>query len=372
MKMLYFRDIQKHKIRNTSGDEVEIDCFSLTPVERLFISAYLTKISTDTDKTLAQIIFCTNSHEITLGQYEDFDKYITKVLKDHVDLLHWIKDNFAINKEETGPRRFSIYADVIDNADFFLTRCGSDGKKGTGINQIAFKAFCLAAAASSTKKIAKLREICLYHYLIDDLSKLDKKIKNRRCQIINLTSKWAEKAKIRGHYDKDYYIIDGVDNTPENDDDKETEIINKIKEKAIEEAQESRTESEDSILELDEYHDYQKDFQRFKDKYGADKIVKILTGIDNKIFSFTRETQKIADRLGIKHEAVMKYYETQYVDDKDGGFAMKKALHDEFKKLRAKVDCLTFDTSWMPKNNLEYGKLFKAYAYSSFPRLMAF
>ena len=110
MGILYFRDTQTHDISTPTGKTETVNFNELSLIERLFVSAYLTKLATNTPKTLAQIIFDSNYiNTYAYTHMQDFDKHITDVLKKRVNVLHWIKDTYVKTDKD-----FPIYAINID------------------------------------------------------------------------------------------------------------------------------------------------------------------------------------------------------------------------------------------------------------------
>lgn len=219
MKLLYFRDTRTISIKSTKGEDIEINLNSLTLLERLFISAYLTKIDTNSKKTLAQIIFAYSSFEVfTRKNFVDYDKVVTDTLEKHVELLHWIKENHHVFKKKNGELGFSTYAIFIDTEDIFAER---NGRTGMSFSPIAWKAFVLAAAKSKYKTNMNLRKACIYNWIdasvnVEDMDE-DKltAYKRNTSQTKNTISKWLDKVKIEGEFVKAYYVVGGRDNSIE-------------------------------------------------------------------------------------------------------------------------------------------------------------
>ncbi len=126
MKMLYFRHVDKIVFKDANGLDTEFDTNTLTLKDRLIISAYLTKISFNSKKSLAEIVFDYSKDEIfSPANFRNFNELVSAVVdKRHIGLINWIDANFSIDRNVSGPRRFSIYADEIEASDIYKKKNG--------------------------------------------------------------------------------------------------------------------------------------------------------------------------------------------------------------------------------------------------------
>lgn len=203
MKLLYFRDIRKTTITNVYGEDEEIDFKELTLLDRLFISAYLTKKDTGTKKTLAEIIFDYDEYDTyTRGNFIDYDNMITLALEKWSNILHWI-DVTHKKMIKNGQFIGTIKCVAIDTKDIFAVK---NGRTGMALSPIAWKAYALAASKSKKKDIPYLRVLNIYNWLdasvhIEDMD-VKKLIQYKRnaSQTRSTIYKWVEAVQMKGAF----------------------------------------------------------------------------------------------------------------------------------------------------------------------------
>lgn len=203
MKLLYFRDIRKLTIMNADGEEEEIDFKDLTLLDRLFVSAYLTKKDTGTKKTLAEIIFNYDEYDTyTRGNFVDYDCMISSSLDKWPNILHWIDTTYKKYVKYNTFQTTMKYV-VIDTKDIFALK---NGRTGMSLSPIAWKAYALAASISQRKDIPYLRVLNIYNWLdasvhIEDMDvKQLMQYKRNASQTRITISKWIEAVGLKGAF----------------------------------------------------------------------------------------------------------------------------------------------------------------------------
>ena len=115
----------------------------------------------------------------------------------------WIADN-VFKMSEKNPTFYAIKAYRINSELLFTTRLGSSG---TSLDNLAWRAFVLAAAGSKNKKYDKLREIHLYNWIdasafdIDSLtSEQLEKFHSCKYKYKKAATKWLKSAGVEGEF----------------------------------------------------------------------------------------------------------------------------------------------------------------------------
>ena len=375
---------------------------NINPIERLLLSCTLTKFIDRDERDSVEILFSLTKtfNNDAYRKWKCYEEYVKADDNIKQSSRSFLFDNVLNAAKEN--------IDSLHYVKLDISKLNADGR--SSLTSLAFKAFVVGASMHTCKE----ENVNWFDIPIFYWSKASSYSVNRICSEIE---KWLEDVKIYCRLERktvihifnkkkqssmhgDKYFIDFNSNTPSNIEtsmekktkkkieetpeeaeirtsieayndiygeekttSKEEEMINKIKETAIEEASKS-TPVEMTEEEIDQDAEYQK----YENKYGVNTMAKFCRKF-NEIFDFNAATKKIAEQYETTREVVMKFLETGYVDDKHGGIAMKKALKEEMRALKNKVECLTFDESWM-NGKTAVGKIFKAWAYHCYPRLM--
>ena len=207
MKMYYFREF-KQIIPPGETEPVKLSEISL--LERLAFSAYITALKQRHDSIdFIKIIFGNRASRKNL---EDTVKMLGHILKDRVNVCHWIKQNY--DKREN--KNLVIHTIEINTDDIFTTRLGRSQKS---IDNIAFRAFVLASAKSRCKDVNPLFDtIQIYNWVdssVIDFYDADERLKNNVIyhapRIRELIQKWIDSVGIEAHFkDKMTLVIDGM------------------------------------------------------------------------------------------------------------------------------------------------------------------
>lgn len=407
-KLYYFKDFSKRKFTSTSGKDINYDCAKLSLVERLVISAYITLLkngidasslkSTERQQTLARMIYDYDGYQ-TVKNFNDFDEAVTNIFIEHVELLHYIKDN--ISSVKSGKKDRLMYVIQIDTEEIFLVK-----STGKSICPIAWKAAALAASNSSYDN-KEFRRLHYMHWSIDKLeNETPSHVKNIRLNkghIIERISNWADAVKefrknaySIGRFEGDYFIVEKIkEETPSTEEiepKKEEKPKRKKKEVKIEEKTEVETE-ETKKLNYDFKYDDNDDFALYdgmdwlnyfnarmeekKDLHTAPKrkqIIEALLKVVQKEFDVNKKIEKIADDLGIKKALIDKALNGEYFDDKDGGFVKKQEIIAKLKKIKDDVLETYKEEELQVYNGHElypyYGRMLMGYMAKSHPRIM--
>ena len=241
--MIYFRHVDIITYKDANGKDILFDTSRLSLKDRLIISAFATKISLGTKKTLAEIIFDYDKDRVfTPANFKAFDELITDIIKKkYIGLINWIETNYS--KNSTYKRRFT---DTIDASEIYDTK---NGRSGYSIDSIAWKAFVLASADNQQIRIDSLNKILTIKWLNSDLIDISevgeeelKRYKVNKTQTQRTIQRWLDAAGIDGEFKGDYFYIKGRKNKKKEDNDaskKEDEMksmpnkITKAEEKAI-------------------------------------------------------------------------------------------------------------------------------------------
>lgn len=205
MKLLYFRDIRQVEVKNTIGETEIIDFKDLTLIDRLFVSAYLTKKDTGTKKTLAEIIFAYGDEydSFTRGNFVDYDSMISSALDKWSNILHWIDTNHNKRLSSKGTLVTDIKCIPIRTEDIFALK---NGRTGMALSPIAWKAYALAAAKSKRNYIPYLRMLNIYNWLDASVNIKDMDLKKymhyrkNASQTRNTIRKWIDAVGLKGEF----------------------------------------------------------------------------------------------------------------------------------------------------------------------------
>ena len=182
-----------------------VDCSSLTLQERLFLSVILTKLRTKDTRTFADILF-NGVSSFTRKGFEDFDKLVTSVIqKKYGRLFDWLvesADKVNVNKTSKSDK-YIVHAITIDTAKLFYTKNGSHG---SSLAALAWKAFALAAASSSTE-VSEWRELDLFAWMEDDMP-IEKRVKVNKTQMKRAIQSWLKAVGITGTFKVESFIVD--------------------------------------------------------------------------------------------------------------------------------------------------------------------
>ncbi|MBQ2302961.1 MAG: hypothetical protein II256_00930 [Bacteroidales bacterium] len=184
------------------------DFFNLSLQQRLFLSAVLTKYRCDDKRTIAEIIFGYGDFW-TRANFKDYDSLITSVIDNELGTLtDYIKRN-AKALDENSKRhasteeRYLIKGIQIDQAQLFVMRNGDghtdeNGNK-SGLSQIAWKAFALAASLSNLA-VPQWRMLHIYNWVADTIT-YEKILKVNKTLLKRNIEKWLRMVKISGEFD---------------------------------------------------------------------------------------------------------------------------------------------------------------------------
>lgn len=417
MKMIYFRHVDIITYKDANGKDILFDTSRLSLKDRLIISAFATKISLGTKKTLAEIIFDYDKDRVfTPANFKAFDELITDIIKKkYIGLINWIETNYS--KNSTYKRRFT---DTIDASEIYDTK---NGRSGYSIDSIAWKAFVLASADNQQIRIDSLNKILTIKWLNSDLIDISevgeeelKRYKVNKTQTQRTIQRWLDAAGIDGEFKGDYFYIKGRKNKKKEDNDaskKEDEMksmpnkITKAEEKAIlstpsdtnlfsilkskdkeeakEEAKEAKDEEESTaqpdapecdeavttdttikeepIAQLDapdvtEEEDPEWYIQYYDDycehRFGDELNKK--TEYARKLYKMWGNTVEKIEKICRKLKITPREYESYKLKGfipGNDGLIKKAKIKAALSELRCKVMNAPFDNSWMPGFNAE-------------------
>lgn len=330
-KLYYFKDFSKRKFSSTSGKDITYDCNKLSLVERLVISAYITLLkngidasslkNTERQQTLARTIYDYDGYQ-TPKNFEDFDEAVTNIFIEHVELLHFIKDN--INSVKTAKKDKMMYVIQIDTEEIFLVK-----SIGKSICPIAWKAAALAASNSSYDN-KNFKRLHYFNWSVDKVENESKdKIKNlkqNKANIINRINNWVDavmkyrenKERI-GNFDGDYFVV-GKSNDNVTVKEKKKPIENKSSDVETKENELSDEEQRVSHILCREYNN-KKPMSRSVAAYEVNKQTGEVVSEDD--FRVDLIIERDAAKRGIDPKAVLPSFD-QYCEENKHRFLKKE------------------------------------------------
>jgi len=184
-------------------------------IERLVASAFLTKFRYDDKRSVAEILFGYDPDwkYALIKDFKAYDAAITDIIQnEHGYILDYIKKNakeLAEKSDRIAESKWKIRSINIDIKLIFTTRCGDGHIRGggtgakSGLSQIAFRAFVLAASSSSlAAPIFRMIPTAAWlgHDAGTNITRVKKSIAD-----------WAKTVCVSGEFEGKFFIVDPKD-----------------------------------------------------------------------------------------------------------------------------------------------------------------